>query len=111
MLVFNLRKYARRYAETDDGKWLNDFEWEKVPVVTISELPGDIIGMYSFGKIFVLDTNLEIIFSTYIHELRHRWQRVKHPWKFLAGKVYRPLIEKDADAETEKADKFIVQEL
>lgn len=111
MLIYNLKKYARKYSKTEDGKWLNDFDWQSVKLVIISELPGDIIGMYSFGKIFLLDTNVDIIFSTYIHELRHRWQRVNHPWKFLAGKIYRPLIENDADAETVKADKFIIQEM
>lgn len=107
MLIMNLKRYARLYAKTEDGKWLNDFDWENIPVITISKLPGDIVGMYSFGKIVILDTNVEIIFSTYIHELRHRWQWKKSPIKYIIGKIYRPLIEDDADAETVKADTYI----
>lgn len=111
MLIMNLKRYARLYSETEDGKWLNDFDWQKVPVITISELPCDVVGMYSFGKIVLLDTNVELIFSTYIHELRHRWQWKKSPFKYIVGKIYRPLIEDDADLETVKADEFILRHI
>jgi hypothetical protein len=109
MLIMQLKRYAKLYAETAEGDWLNSFDWQKVPVITISELPRDVVGMYSFGKIVLLDTNVELIFSTYIHELRHRWQWKKSPLKYIVGKIYRPLIEDDADLETVKADEFILR--
>jgi hypothetical protein len=109
MLIMQLKRYAELYAETTNGKWLNDFDWQSVPIITISKLPGDVVGMYSFGRIVILDTNVEIIFSTYIHELRHRWQWKTSPLKYILGKFYRPLIENDADNETEKSDCFIIK--
>lgn len=108
MLITQLKRYAHLYSKTADGAWLNDFDWQKVKLVTISEFRNpDIMGMYSFGKITVRDTNVELVFSTYIHELRHRWQWEQNKLKYIFGKIYRPLIEDDADRETVKADEWI----
>lgn len=88
----------RQYAKTEQGKWLNDYDWDNVPVVVITKLPGDIAGMYSCGYIVLLDGDESIIAPIYLHELRHRWQWQKQRFKYLLGKLYRPLIEKDAYA-------------
>jgi hypothetical protein len=117
-----LKRYAKLYAETEDGKWLNDFDWQKVKLVTVSDFH-DIatMGMYSFGKILVRDTNIELVFSTYIHELYHQWQRKQSFIHYVAGKFlrifavilgrfgikYDPRFEREADAETLRADRFI----
>ena len=122
MLIMNLKRYASLYAETEDGKWLNDFDWQKVKLVTVSEFPSEaIMGMYSFGKIIVRDTNIELVFSTYIHELYHQWQKKQSFIRYVAGKFlrifavilgrfgikYDPRFEREADAETLLADRFI----
>lgn len=126
MLILNLKRYAKLYAETEDGKWLNDFDWSKVKLVTISEFPWiAIMGMYCFGLIVVRDTNIELVFSTYIHELYHQWQKKQNLLQYVAGKllrvftailapfgiVYDPRFEREADRETKKADKFIIDML
>ena len=124
MLIMNLKRYARLYAKTEDGKWLNEFDWQKVKLVTVSEFHDiAIMGMYSFGKILVRDTNIELVFSTYIHELYHQWQKNQSFIHYVAGKFlrifavilgrfgikYDPRFEREADAETLKADKFITE--
>ena len=74
-LIIQLKKWTQKYSETPEGSWLKDIKLDDVPLVIISEFRNpDVMGMYSFGRIYVRDTNLELIFSTYIHELRHRWQ-------------------------------------
>jgi hypothetical protein len=107
MLITELKKYTKKYAKTENGKWLNDFDWDSVPTITISDLPGDVCGLYGFGTIIILDSTIDFAFGTYIHELRHRWQRKKKPLVYFAGKIFRSLIEKDAAVETDKADDFI----
>lgn len=122
MLIMNLKRYARLYAETEDGKWLNDFDWQSVKLVAVSEFHDEaIMGMYSFGKILVRDTNIELVFSTYIHELYHQWQKNQSYIHYVAGKflrifsvilgrlgvTYDPRFEREADAENKKADDFI----
>ena len=122
MLIMNLKRYTRLYSETEDGKWLKDFDWQKVKLVTVSEFHDEaIMGMYSFGKILVRDTNIELVFPTYIHELYHQWQKNQSYIHYVAGKflrifsvilgrmgiTYDPRFEREADAETKKADDFI----
>ena len=107
-LIVQLKKWTQKYAETPEGAWLNDIEWDDVPLVVMSEFRNpDVMGMYSFGRIYVRDTNLELIFAIYIHELRHRWQWKTKPIFYLIGKVVRPLIENDAYSIQDKADAWI----
>lgn len=105
-LLDELKDEVWRYSQTEAGNWLNEFAWADVPVAFKNKLPGDIAGLYSFGKIVLLDADMSTIFPIYIHELRHRWQWVKKPLKYLVGKLYRPLIEDDADTEQNKADEW-----
>lgn len=105
-----LKQLTSEYAHTADGRWLNDFDWKKVPV-EFCNLPFGIVGMYSFGKIKLLNCpDPGLIFPIYVHELRHRWQRKKHPFKYLIGKLYRPLIEDDADEQEKLADDWYNEE-
>lgn len=124
MLIYELKRYTRLYAKTADGNWLNTFEWEKIPLITISEFRNpDIMGSYNLGRITVRDTNLELVFSTYIHELYHQYQKNCNLMLYIVGKglrlltpilrrvgvEYTPRFEREADIETAKADKFILE--
>lgn len=103
-----LQILAHKYCLTEQGKWLTDFEWVKIPV-EFEELRGDVCGKYAFGKIILKDCHdAKLIFSVYIHELRHRWQWIQNPVKYVIGKVFRPLIEKDAYAQQDLADEWVV---
>ena len=104
-LLEELKDEVWRYSQTEDGQWLNNLDWIDVPVSFKDKLPGDIAGLYSFGGIVLLHADLSTIFPIYVHELRHRYQWKKNSLKYLIGKLYRPLIEDDADMEQEKADK------
>ena len=100
---------VRKYCLTEEGAWITDFEWTKIPV-ELKELKGSVMGKYSFGKIIIRECyDANIIFSTYVHELRHRWQWLKNPLMYICGKVIRPIIEKDAYAIQDKAEKWIGQ--
>ena len=106
--VTALRRLAREYASTTrDGHWLTDINWSSVPVI-MEELPKDVCGKYSFGKIYLMPcAEATAIFSTYIHELRHCWQWKKKPVFYLVGKIIRPLIEDDAVCQEEAASNWI----
>ena len=102
-----LHRYTLHYASTRDGLWLNDIDWKLVPVA-YKDLGHDICGTYSFGRIVLMRCLVpSAVFDVYIHELRHRWQRERNILTYLIGKFYRPLIERDAEAEQEKAAKWI----
>ena len=108
-LLEELKVAAALYSQTESGKWLNDFCWADVPVTFKGELPGDIAGLYSFGGIVLLRADVSTIFPIYVHELRHRWQWKRNPLKYIVGKLYRPLIENDADTEQNKADNWFCE--
>ena len=103
-LLIQLQIKVGQYSETPNGKWLKTFDWADVPVVFKDDLPGYIAGYYSFGGIVLLRADLSTIFPIYVHELRHRWQWKKNPLKYIIGKLYRPLIENDADEHQKYAD-------
>lgn len=103
-LIQELQEKAELYAKTPDGSWLNEFDWSSVPVTFKNDLPDYIAGYYSFGGIVLREADVASIFAIYVHELRHRWQRLKHPVRYLIGKIYRPLIENDADEQETLAD-------
>ena len=107
-MLSKLKQLTRQYSNTDTGKWLKDIDWEKVPVKFKSSLPGDIGGYYSFGKIVVLDTDLYIAFTIYIHQLKHRWQWKTNPIKYIIGKLYRPLIENEAYKQQQYAQNWFL---
>lgn len=108
-LLEELKDKVWRYSQTEQGKWLNDIDWQSVPVEFEGTLPGDIAGLYSFGGIVLLEADVSTIFPIYVHELRHRWQWKKNPLKYIIGKLYRPLIEDDADREQQKADDWFCE--
>ena len=102
-MINQLKKLASEYAQTDEGKWLNDFDWDAVPV-KFKPMGWDIVGLQFFGRIVLMEVaDVNLIFDIYIHELRHVWQRKTQPLRYLAGKLFRKLIEDDADAEELKA--------
>ena len=102
-MINQLNKLASEYAQTDEGKWLNEFDWSAVPV-KFKPLGWDIVGLQFFGRIVLMEVaDVNLIFDIYIHELRHVWQRKKRPFFYLTGKLLRFLIENDADAEEAKA--------
>ena len=105
-MITKLKFLTEAYAETQDGAWLNDFDWMRVPV-RFKKLKHDVIGYHFFGKITLMEVcDVSLIFDIYIHELRHVWQSKKQPLRYLAGKLFRRLIEDDADAEEFKALKW-----
>jgi hypothetical protein len=98
-----LKTLASEYAETPSGKWLNEFDWQNVPV-RFKKLKHDVIGYHFFGRITLKEVvDVSLIFDIYIHELRHVWQSKKQPLHYLVGKLFRKLIENDADREEAKA--------
>ena len=107
-ILAKLKKMAREYSLMDEGQWLLDFEWDAVPV-SMRKLPPDICGMQFFGVIYLIPCCEPLaLFSTYIHELRHVWQRKMHPLQYYVGKIYRPLIENDAKAQEFSAENWIL---
>lgn len=102
-----LKALAASYAAERDGRWLTEVNWRDVPV-TMKELPEDVCGKYSFGKISLREClEPSFIFPTYIHELRHHWQWKKHPIFYLVGKIIRPLIEDDAVCQETAAENWL----
>ena len=105
-----LQQITTAYGQTAYGRWLNEFDWKSVPVEHCN-LPFGIVGTYSFGKIKLLHCpDPGLIFPVYVHELRHRWQIKKQPVKYLIGKLYRPLIENDADEKEHLAEQWYMEE-
>ena len=73
MTIAELKHYANLYSQTEAGKWLNDIEWRKNHIF-IADGPG--LGSRWMGGIILIDPESDAIqFGTYIHELRHEWQR------------------------------------
>jgi hypothetical protein len=103
-LLIQLQIKVGQYSDTPNGKWLKEFDWSGVPVAFKDDLPGYIAGYYSFNGITLRKADVSSIFSIYVHELRHRWQWKKNPLKYIIGKLYRPLIENDADEHQKYAD-------
>ena len=102
-MINELKKLATEYAKTEDGKWLNEIDWINVPV-TFKELGGYIMGYHFFGRVVLREVcDISLIFDIYIHELRHVWQSKKQPLRYLIGKLFRFIIENDADIEEKKA--------
>jgi hypothetical protein len=102
-MITKLKSLASAYAKTPDGSWLNDFDWKNVPV-KFKKLKHDVVGCHFLGRITLMEVvDVSLIFDIYIHELRHVWQSKKQPLRYLAGKLFRRLIEDDADREEAKA--------
>lgn len=102
-MIDQLKNTAYEYAKTPYGKWLNDFDWQSVPV-KFKKLKYDVVGYHFFGRITLMEVvDSSLIFDVYIHELRHVWQSKKLPLRYLVGKLFRKLIEDDADREEAKA--------
>lgn len=73
MTIAELKHYANIYSQTEQGAWLNDIEWRKNHVI-IADGPG--LGSRWLGGIILIDPEGDNMqFGTYIHELRHEWQR------------------------------------
>ena len=106
MMLNQLKSLADEYSKTADGDWLNDFNWCAVPV-KFKNLKNGVVGCHFFGTITLKESpDAGLIFDIYIHELRHVWQFRKQPLRYLAGKLFRRLIEDDADREEFKAFKW-----
>lgn len=105
-MINKIKSLASEYAETPDGSWLNEFDWQNVPV-KFKRLKHDVIGYHFCGRITLMEVvDVGLIFDIYIHELRHVWQSRKQPLRYLAGKLFRKLIEEDADREEAKATEW-----
>lgn len=102
-MINELTSIASEYAKTADGAWLNEFDRKSVPV-RFKKLKHDVIGYHFFGRITLMEVvDVSLIFDIYVHELRHVWQAKKQPLRYLVGKLFRKLIEDDADREEAKA--------
>ena len=107
-ILRQLKHMVMNYCQTEKGRWITQLEWGKIPVELRDDLKDDVMGMYSFGKIVLRGSyDARLIFSTYVHELRHRWQWVTNPITYIIGKVIRPLIERDAYRQENIADDWI----
>lgn len=107
-IVAALRAYANEYSTTDGGLWLRDFDWASIPVELKRFADPDVCGQYTFGVILLMECAVpSALFEIYVHELRHAWQSRKCLWKYLLGKIFRPLIEKRAYEEQDKAAAWI----
>ena len=106
-VIKKIKQLAREFQYSGHGSWLNDIDWWNIPV-EMRSLPNDVCGMYAFGKIWLMPcAEANAIFSTYIHELRHRWQWKMHPVAYVLGKLWRSLIEDDAVCVEESAALWI----
>lgn len=102
-MITKLKQLASEYAKTANGAWLNEFDWMSVPV-KFKKLKYDVVGYHFLGRITLMKVvDSSLIFDIYVHELRHVWQSKKQPFKYLVGKLFRKLIEDDADREEAKA--------
>jgi hypothetical protein len=102
-MLNQLKNTAYEYAKTPSGKWLNEFDWQNVPV-KFKKLKHDVVGCHFLGRITLMEVvDVSLIFDIYIYELRHVWQAKKQPLRYLVGKLFRKLIEDDADREEAKA--------
>lgn len=102
-MIKELKYLSSEYAETLSGKWLNEFDWKSVPV-RFKKLKHGVVGCHFLGRITLMEVvDVSLIFDIYIHELRHVWQSKKQPLRYLVGKLFRKLIEDDADREEAKA--------
>ena len=109
-MLNELKKLADKYSQTEDGSWLNEFDWKSVPV-KFKKLKYDIVGYHFCGTITLMEVcDSSLIFDIYIHELRHVWQSKKQPIKYLIGKLFRWIIEDDADNEEKKALKWYTKQ-
>lgn len=109
-IIESIRSITKEYSRSKTGAWLNELKWEEIPV-SIKKLPEDVCGMYSLGRIWLMESLVpESIFPTYVHELRHRWQWSKSRILYMLGKIYRPLIEKDAVAREEESGDWLMKE-
>lgn len=105
-MLNKLKSLTDEYSKTADGDWLNDFNWRNVPV-KFKNLNNYVVGYHFFGTITLKESpDAGLIFDIYIHELRHVWQSRKQPLRYLAGKLFRRLIEDDADREEINAYKW-----
>ena len=95
-IITDLKYRAEQYSCTPRGGWLSEIAWRGIPV-RIKDGPG--AGSYWLGKILVDPDDFETAFATYIHELRHAWQR---RYSGLAGYLYGKLTgSNESDAEKE----------
>lgn len=75
MTIGELKHYANLYSQTDSGVWMNEIDWRRNHVAIVNG-PG--LGSRWLGGIILIDPETDSIqFGTYIHELRHEWQRKK----------------------------------
>ena len=73
MTIAELKHYANLFQNTQKGAWLQDIDWTS-NFVAIIDGPG--LGSRWLGNIVLIDPmddNQQ--FGTYIHQLRHSWQR------------------------------------
>ena len=102
-MINELKSLAYAYAKTPDGSWLDEFDWQNVPV-KFKKLKQNVIGYHFLGRITLMAVvDVSLIVDIYIHELRHVWQSRKQPLRYLVGKLFRKPIEDDADREEAKA--------
>lgn len=108
MTIGELKHYANLYSMTDSGAWLNEIDWRKNHVVIVDG-PG--LGSRWLGGIILIDPESDSIqFGTYIHELRHEWQRkqqgaIKYALRNLIKKN-----EPDAEDQADKAQNWLGNE-
>ena len=98
MTTEQLKKYAEKYAKTGNGSWMSEIDWKKYPVKLIDG-PG--MGSRWFTNSIWIDPESATMsdnmqFNTYIHELRHIWQRKRQGVIIYALKNITQINEPDA---------------
>jgi len=98
----NLTETTHEYA-MHKAYWLNKFDWQAIPLKTIKGQEGKKQARYKplLKEIEIApDGNFPVLFGSYIHELRHAYQRKRLSivlyWLMLT--IARPLLERTAKA-------------
>jgi hypothetical protein len=112
MTIEELKYYANLYSLTPAGEWMNELNWRKASI-RIADGPG--IGSRWFINLILIDpisTDMtdSMQFGTYIHELRHIWQRKKQGCIKYAIRNLFQRNEPDAEDQDDKAQNWLGDE-
>ena len=107
-----LKHYANLYSLTDAGEWMNSINWCDAEI-WLADGPG--LGSRWFNNLILIDPISEDMtdsmqFGTYIHELRHIWQRAQQgAIKYALRNLFKR-NEPDAEDQADKAQNWLGDE-